>query len=78
MLADVIEAAEFEGGHDESGCVGLQGDRQRAGVQVVNVRSSGIVTIVSKHRLSCWFGRRWCSGYKSVSKGVSGSLRRMK
>ena len=46
MLADVIEAAEFEGGHDESGCVGLQGDRQRAGVQVVNVRSSGIVTIV--------------------------------
>jgi len=30
MLADVIEAAEFESSHDESGCVGLQGDRQRA------------------------------------------------
>jgi hypothetical protein len=30
MLADIIEAAEFEGGHDESGCVGLKGDRPLA------------------------------------------------
>lgn len=50
MLADVIEAAEFEGSHDESGCVGLQGDRQRAGVQVVDVRSMGIVAIVLRHQ----------------------------
>ena len=75
MLADVIEAAEFEGGHDESGCVGLQGDRQRAGVQVVDVRSSGIVTIVLRHQLSCLSDRRWCSEYKSVYKGLLGCLK---
>jgi hypothetical protein len=30
MLADVIEAAELEGSHDEGGCVGLKVDRPLA------------------------------------------------
>jgi hypothetical protein len=30
MLADIIEAAELEGSHDEGGCVGLKVDRPLA------------------------------------------------